>query len=171
MMQTSGDDLTPAASEVTIRRAAPEDQAIIRRLVYAAVLDRSALHWSHFVVAELAGEGRADHRIVGIGQIRPYRGCPELGSLVVRKPYRSLGVGGQIIRALQEAHPPPLYLECLGNMVPYYERFGFREIAWHHAPMPLSLKAGAGTLLRRLGWMRARVAVMRWDGVESSDKS
>jgi N-acetylglutamate synthase-like GNAT family acetyltransferase len=166
MTQTSGESSTPAASEVSIRRATPEDQAIIRRLVYAAGLDRSSLHWSHFVVAELPSDDRHDHRIVGIGQIRPYRGCPELGSLVVRKPYRSLGIAGQIIRALQESHPPPLYLECLANMVPYYERFGFREIVWHTAPMPLSLKAGAGTLLRRLGWMRMRVAVMRWDGVE-----
>jgi amino-acid N-acetyltransferase len=166
MTQTSGDVLTPSASKVTIRRATPEDQAILRRLVYAAGLDRSSLHWSHFVVAELPGDDRADHRIVGIGQIRPYRNCPELGSLVVRKPYRSLGVGGKIIRSLQESHPPPIYLECMGNMVPYYARFGFREIAWNTAPMPLSLKAGAGTLLRRLGLMRARVAVMCWDGVE-----
>jgi amino-acid N-acetyltransferase len=158
---------TKAAAPVTIRRAAPDDQAIIRRLVVAAGLDRSSLHWSHFVVAELPGERRADHRIVGIGQIRPYRGCPELGSLVVRKPYRGLGVAGQIIRVLQDSRPAPIYLECLGHMVPYYERFGFREIVWHTAPMPLSLKAGAGTLLRRLGLMRARVAVMRWDGVES----
>jgi amino-acid N-acetyltransferase len=159
------------AADITIRRAAPDDQAIIRRLVHAAGLDRSALHWSHFVLAELPGEQRADHRIVGIGQIRPYRNCPELGSLVVRKPYRDLGIGGQIIRALQRSHPPPLYLECRGNMVPYYERFGFGEIVWHTAPTPLSLKAGAGTLLRRLGLMRARVAVMRWDGVESSHES
>lgn len=142
---------------VTLRKAAPADQETIKRMVRAAGLDPSALHWSHFVIAEMAGES-----VVGIGQIRPYRNCPELGSLVVRKPFRDRGIGGMIIQELIAHHPPPVYLECRSQMAAYYTRFGFSEIPWPQAPMPLKLKAGVGNLLGRLVGMR--VAVMRWDG-------
>ncbi len=142
---------------VTLRPAVPADQRTIRRLVRGAGLDPTALHWSHFIVAERDGVG-----IVGIGQIRPYRRCPELGSLVVLKAYRGQGLGGAILRALLASRPPPIYLECEGSKVPYYTRFGFREIPWRQAPLPLKLKAGLGNLIaRRAGW---RVAVMVWDG-------
>jgi N-acetylglutamate synthase-like GNAT family acetyltransferase len=122
-------------SEVKIRRAVAEDQATIRRMIREEQLDPTALRWQHFVVAEREGE------IVGIGQIRPYRRCRELGSLVVREDMRGQGLGGQIIRALLEGETEAVYLECLTSMAPYYQRFGFATIPWWRAPMPLKLKA------------------------------
>jgi amino-acid N-acetyltransferase len=151
-------------STVKLRKAQPGDQGAIRQLVYGARLDRTALHWSHFVVAEMPEEG-----IVGIGQIRPYPNCPELGSMVVRKPFREQGIGGMVIRALLADHPPPVYLECRSHMAPYYARFGFREIPWQQAPMPLKLKSGTANVLGRLFGLR--ISVMRWDGPTGHDDS
>lgn len=149
------------APAVTVRRATPADQTTIRRLVRGAQLDPTALHWSHFVVAEIDGAGS-----VGIGQVRPYPRCPELGSLVVRKRFRGRGIAAAIIHALLESEPGTVYLECQVHMVPYYERFGFQEIPWYRAPMPLKLKAGMGALLGRL--FGFRIAAMQREGVEST---
>jgi amino-acid N-acetyltransferase len=146
--------------EARLRRATADDQETIKRMVYAAGLDRSSLHWSHFIVAELPGDG-----IVGIGQIRPYRNCPELGSLVVLKRYRNQGIASQIVRALLASRPAPIYLECADYNLPYYLRFGFYEIPWYRAPFPLSLKSGLGALASKLGLLGGHtVAAMRWDG-------
>jgi hypothetical protein len=87
--------------------------------------------------------------------------------MVVRKHLRGQGIGGLIIRALLAHHPPPVYLECRSNMAPYYARFGFREIPWQQAPMPLRLKAGAANVIGRLFGLR--ISVMRWDGPGSTD--
>lgn len=158
----------PARPEVKLRRAQREDQTLINAMVRdEANLDPTSLHWSHFVIAELPGEGgTGPAQVAGIGQIRPYRGCPELGSLYVRQPYRGQGIASQIVRALLASTPAPIYLECVDLNVPYYRRFGFYEIAWHRAPWPLWLKSGMGRLAGRLGMLpRGRtVATMRWDG-------
>lgn len=143
--------MSPAAP-VLIRRATAADQAAIRQMVHEARLDPTDLHWSHFVVAEEGNE------VVGIGQIRPYPKCRELGSLVVREDRRGQGIGGLVIRALLEGEPGDVYLECSSRMASYYVRFGFQEIRWQDAPMPLRLKAGMGNLLGRL--LGRRLAVM-----------
>lgn len=146
--------------DFVLRRATAADQQTIKQMVYAARLDSTSLHWSHFIVAELPDVG-----IVGIGQIRPYRNCPELGSLVVLKKYRQHGIGSEIVNALLASRPAPIYLECADYNLPYYLRFGFYQIPWHQAPFPLNLKAGAGALASKLGWLGGHtVAAMRWDG-------
>ncbi len=137
----------------TIRPATESDQAIIKQMVRDEGLDPTALHWSHFLVAE------ADGDIVGIGQIRPYRKCRELGSLAVRKPYRGTGVGSQIVRALLAQESGDVYLECLHFNEGYYARFGFERIPWWQAPMPLKLKAGMGKIMGPM--FRFRVVTMR----------
>src|SRR5688572_23610859 len=111
--------------EVTLRKAGPDDQAIIRALVQEARLDRSSLHWSHFILAELPGDARSDERVIGIGQIRPYRNCPELGSLYIKRTYRRHGIASQIMRALLASRPAPIYLECADYNIAFYQRFGF----------------------------------------------
>jgi hypothetical protein len=55
--------------------------------------------------------------------------------------------------------PGEVYLECLSFMAPYYARFGFEAIPWQHAPMPLRVKAGLGTVVGRL--LGHRMTVMR----------
>jgi N-acetylglutamate synthase-like GNAT family acetyltransferase len=119
-----------------------------------AALDPFNLNWPNFVVAEVDGQ------IAGIGQIRPYPQCPELGSIVTLPDYQGRGIAAEIIETLLEGQTATVYLECATRMAAYYTRFGFQEIPWWQAPMPLNLKAGLGNVIGRLGgW---RIAVMRW---------
>jgi N-acetylglutamate synthase-like GNAT family acetyltransferase len=118
-------------------------------MVHASHLDPFSLRWQHFVVAEQDGE------VVGIGQIRPYPRCPELGSLVVGESHRGRGIGGRIARVLLAHADGPVYLECARRMRGYYVRLGFVEIPWREAPFPLRCKAGLVTL------MGGQIAVMR----------
>ena len=128
-------------TDIRIRPAVAGDQAMIRRMVKEEQLDPTALHWSHFLIAENGGE------IVGIGQVRPSPACRELGSLVVREPYRKQGVGALIVNALLQRETGDVYLECLSHNERYYTRFGFQRIPWWRAPMPLKLKAGTSSIV------------------------
>jgi N-acetylglutamate synthase-like GNAT family acetyltransferase len=131
-------------SDVTIRKATESDQETIKQMVRAEHLDPTALHWSHFRVADKAGE------IIGIGQIRPSPNCRELGSMVVKQPYRGQHIGEMIIEALLEHEPGDVYLECRSHNEGYYQRFGFQRIPWWQAPMPLKVKAGMAHFIAKL---------------------
>lgn len=104
-----------------IRPARAHDAQTIRRMVRAAGLDPTSLQWPNFLMAEKEG------RVVGIGQVKPYRGAPELGSLVVLKSYRGQGIGAAIIHALIERHPGELFLLCPYRLEGYYAQFGFQR--------------------------------------------
>jgi amino-acid N-acetyltransferase len=144
-------------SEVTIRRATSADQGIIKQLVREESLDPTSLNWPQFLIAERGSE------VVGIGQIRLYRGCRELGSLVVKRGFRNRGVGALLVEALLAQETGDVYLECASYNQPYYERFGFRRIPWWQAPMPLKLKAGFGQIARLFGW---RVVTMKREATQ-----
>ncbi len=138
-----------------IRRARADDQATIRALVHGEHLDPMTLDWPNFLVAE--GDGG---RVVGIGQIKPLRGARELGSLVVVADWRERGVGAALIHALMADEPGPLFLVCRERRVPYYRKFGFREIGLGETQGALRVKAA---LMRAAGLVGLRGAVMRWD--------
>jgi len=128
---------------VAIRKAVEADQDTIKQLVREEQLDPTSLHWSHFVVAE------QDGAIVGIGQIRPYPRCRELGSLAVKLAYREQGVGALIVNALLADETGDVYLECEAANERYYGRFGFAHIPWYRAPYPLNLKVAViGRIIR-----------------------
>lgn len=141
-------------ADIQIRQAVESDQRTIRRMIRAAQLDPSGLHWSHFLIAEHEG------RTVGIGQIRPYPRCRELGSLLVVPDYRQRGVGTLLVNALLANEAGDLYLECASHNEAYYTRFGFKSISWWQAPMPLTLKVGISQLGRLFG---VRVLAMKRD--------
>lgn len=148
---------------IQIRPARESDQETIKEMVRAAQLDPSALHWSHFKVAEQDGQ------IIGIGQIRPYRRCRELGSLVVLKPFRKQGAGAMLIYALLENEAGDVYLETASHNETYYGKFGFIRIPWYQAPYPLILKVAlVGSILRLV--YRARIIAMK-RGQPTPDKS
>jgi GNAT superfamily N-acetyltransferase len=150
--------MRPAPLELRLRPALEADQPLIRQMVVKeAGLDPTSLHWSHFIIAELGAE------VAGLGQIRPYRGCPELGSIFTRPQFQGRGIAGAIILRLVANWPAPgpIYLECQGHMATYYQQFGFRKIPWQQAPMPLKLKAGVGAFLSRI--FNFKMAVMRLD--------
>jgi amino-acid N-acetyltransferase len=133
-------------SDVHIRPAIAADQANIKQMVRDEYLDPSALDWSHFLVAEMNGD------IVGIGQVRPYLDCHELGSLVVKKPYRGTGLGAKLVNALLERESGDVYLECQAKNETYYNRFGFHKIPKNEAPTILRRKnIAVGLIMLVLG--------------------
>jgi N-acetylglutamate synthase-like GNAT family acetyltransferase len=127
-----------------IRTAQAEDQMTITAMVRGAHLNPMDLDWRRFLIAE------DESGIVGVGQIRPHAGTPELASLVVRKDRRGQGVGGQLIRALVAQSPGALYLFCRPQLGSYYTRFGFRAISVEEAPPSLRTRYAVGRFFTRL---------------------
>lgn len=134
----------PAPVRFQIRPAQVKDQPTIVALVRRAHLNPMDLNWQRFLVAE------DETGIVGVGQIRPHAGAPELSSLVVRGDQRGRGVGGQLIQALMAQSPGTVYLFCRAQLEGYYARFGFRAIAVKEAPPSLRTKYAIGRLFTRL---------------------
>jgi N-acetylglutamate synthase-like GNAT family acetyltransferase len=115
----------------SLRKALATDRATIRRLVYQARLNPRGLDWRRFVVAVDERQ-----RVIGCGQIKPHRdGSRELASIVV-EPGRQLGGVGSAVIARLLATGPPLWLVCRSKLVPFYRRFGFREIDEPQASRP-----------------------------------
>jgi len=135
---------------LTIRPATADDQPIIRKMVMDARLDPTSLKWRNFLIAEVDGD------IVGIGQVKPYPGCEELGSLVVKRAYRKQGIAAHLIAALETTAGRPLYLLCVSPMDDYYHRFGYQTISWWAAPWVLKLKLLPALPFRLFG-MKVRV--------------
>lgn len=138
--------------EFKIREATESDQTMIRRLIRQENLDPTSVNWRHFLVAVIDGQ------IVGMGQVKEYPGCQELGSLVTLAEYRGLGIAAALIAALEARAGRPLYLLCQDKMEAYYRRFGYDTIAWREAPTALKLKLMPAWLFRLFG---IRVLVMR----------
>ena len=141
----------PDAIAITIRPAQANDAKTIKAMVSREHLDPTSLKWQNFVVAEHEGQ------IVGIGQIKRYRDCNELGSLVTVPQYRGQGVAARIIHALEAQVEPPLYLLCASKMEQFYCGFGYETIGWKDAPTTLKLKLLPTFLFRLFG---IRVLVM-----------
>jgi len=138
---------------IAIRPARQEDAATIKRMVRAAGLDPSSLHWPNFLVAE------KDGRVIGVGQVKPYGGARELGSLVVLKPYRGRGIGSAIVRALIEREQDDLFLLCQDRLESYYAQFGFRRAGLRDLRGVVKLKYMFAQMFRAL--FRVRVIAMR----------
>ena len=139
---------------VEIRPATIEDREVIRKMVFKERLDPTSLNWRHFLVAE------DENQVVGIGQIKEYPGCQELGSLVVHPAYRAQGVGAQLMDALENKAGRPLYLLCESKMEGYYVRFGYETITWWQSPLFLKIKLLPAMPFLLFG---IRVLVMRKD--------
>ena len=136
-----------------IRPAQAHEAAIIKAMIRDEHLDPFNVHWQNFLVA-VEGE-----RIIGIGQVKPYRSGRELGSLVVVADRRQTGVAGAIINALIARENGPLLLFCLAFREPFYSKFGFRRVGLTDIPGSFKLKYAFGTVFTRL--MRHRVIVMK----------
>jgi N-acetylglutamate synthase-like GNAT family acetyltransferase len=137
----------------TIRSAVAADEATIKAMIRTEHLDPLNVHWQNFQVAEEAG------RIIGIGQVKPYRSGRELGSLVVVPDRRQHGVGGAIINALIERERGPLLLFCLAFREPYYAKFGFQRCGLRNLSGEFKLKYALGTIFTRL--VGRRLIVMK----------
>jgi N-acetylglutamate synthase-like GNAT family acetyltransferase len=138
---------------IVIRPARQEDAVTIKRMVRAARLDPTSLDWPNFLVAE------QDGRVVGVGQVKPYRGARELGSLVVLKGYRRHGIASAIVRALIEREQGELFLMCQDRLEGYYARFGFRRAGLREVRGVVRLKYVFAQIFRVV--FRVRVIAMR----------
>ncbi len=130
----------------TIRTAGAADEATIKAMIRAEQLDPLNVHWQNFLVAEDISMGR----IIGIGQVKPYRSGRELGSLVVAADRRQIGVGGAIINALIARERGSLLLFCLAFREPYYAKFGFRRCGLRDLRGEFKLKYAVGMAFTRL---------------------
>lgn len=123
-----------------LRPANPEDLGAIRQLVFQAKLDPTQLRWENFSVIEF------QEQVIACGQLRQFSGCQELGSLVVQKPWRDRGLGSYLVQHLVEDAIAPVYVECMGWLVAFYEQLGFVKISWSDLPNPLKIKFFLGQL-------------------------
>ena len=139
----------------TIRSATAGDEATIKALIRGERLDPFNVYWQNFLVAEDA----AASRIIGIGQVKPYRSGRELGSLVVVADRRENGVGGDIIQALIARESGPLVLFCLAFRESYYAKYGFRRCGLGDLPGEFKVKYALGTIFTRLA--RYRLIAMK----------
>ncbi|GAB1421793.1 hypothetical protein MASR2M15_19840 [Anaerolineales bacterium] len=137
---------------INIRPALSSDQDLIRTWVKQEGLDLTSLKWKNFMLAESNGQ------VVAIGQIKPLPGCNELGSLVTRKDMRRKHLASQLIEALSATVTTPIYLLCMEQREPLYQKSGFTRISFWQAPAILKLKLTASLIFRLKG---IRVIVMR----------
>jgi N-acetylglutamate synthase-like GNAT family acetyltransferase len=142
----------------TIRSAVAADEATIKAMIRAEHLDPLNVHWQNFLVAAEGERATGGERIIGIGQVKPFRSGRELGSLVVATDRRQTGVGGAIIHALLARETGPLVLFCLGYREPYYAKFGFQRCSRSELRGELKLKYVLGSIFSRL--FRQRLIVM-----------
>lgn len=139
-------------ADVTIRPAQASDARLIYSWILREKLDPTRMRWKNFLIAELDGQ------VVGIGQIKRFADCDELGSLITAPQQRGRGIAARMIAALEEQARRPLYLVCHSRMEPYYLRFGFQTIEWAEYPRSLKIKMLLPMLVRAFG---VRVLVMR----------
>ncbi|MCT7954689.1 GNAT family N-acetyltransferase [Laspinema palackyanum] len=123
-----------------LRPATPEDLRAIRKLVFQAKLDPTQLRWENFSVIEFPD------KVIACGQLRQFSGCQELGSLVVDKSWRDRGLGSYLVQHLVKEAIGPVYVECMGWLVEFYEQLGFVKISWSELPKPLKIKFFLGQL-------------------------
>jgi N-acetylglutamate synthase-like GNAT family acetyltransferase len=136
---------------IVVRAATAADQPVIRRIVRQARINPTGLAWPRFVVAE------ADGQVVGTGQVKPHRdGSRELASIATVPLMQHRGVAREIIEALLAREQGALYLVCRAELVPFYERFGFRVAARRELPamfrlMHPAMRMWGGRIMRRDG--------------------
>jgi N-acetylglutamate synthase-like GNAT family acetyltransferase len=147
-------------SAFTLTRAVEGDDAVIHSLIRAAHINPLGIEWQRFLVARgAAGE------VVGCAQVKPHRdGARELASIVTVESWRGRGVATALIRRWMEDAGPPLWLTCRSGLVPFYTRFGFRDVEpqepQHKYFRRIRRVAATLALLASLG---ERLAVMVWD--------
>ena len=114
---------------LTIRPARPEDQETIVSYIRQAKINPRNLHWENFLVAEENG------RLIGMRQVKVHaQGTREVGSGFVLPEYRRQGISARLMNEILSREQDTLYLMCRDKRAPYYEQFGFRQVAVDQLP-------------------------------------
>jgi len=109
---------------IRIRSAMESDQTAIATLVHTERLNPFDLDWRRFVVASDASG------IVGAAQLRQhFDGSRELGSLVVCRSARSLGIASRLIDALLLRQRGRVFMITGSRYAAHYARWGFHRIS------------------------------------------
>jgi amino-acid N-acetyltransferase len=115
---------------LTIRPARPEDQETIVSYICQAKINPRNLHWENFLVAEENG------RLIGMRQVKVHaQGTREVGSGFVLPEYRRQGISARLMNEILSREQDTLYLMCRDKRAPYYEQFGFRQVAVDQLPV------------------------------------
>lgn len=110
-------------TDVVLRPATAADEEQVKKLIREKRLNPFRLNWPNFTVA-VDGTGR----FVGCVQRKPHGPhVNELASLAVVDGWQGQGVGRMLINHIIATTPPPIWLMCRSELVPFYERFGFVE--------------------------------------------
>ena len=145
-----------------LQAATPAQRGEIKALVRAARINPLGLDWQRFVVALDENDV-----VIGCGQLKSHRdGSWELASIVVAPSWRGQGVARAIIEHLLNNSPRPLWLTCVSPLIPFYTRFGFREVTTP-ADMPPYFR-WVSRLFRLLTYLSPAsfLSVMCYDGDE-----
>jgi amino-acid N-acetyltransferase len=135
-------ELPLSAVQFVYRKAQPGDQEAIRALVRSERLNPNGLDWQRFAVATL------DDQIVAAVQLRQHAdGSCELGSFVVAKPIRRLGVGGRLVSTLLLNQAGAVYLITRQSMVDYFKRWGFAAVSFSETPADVRRNYLIGSLI------------------------
>ncbi|HVE53123.1 MAG TPA: GNAT family N-acetyltransferase [Ramlibacter sp.] len=144
----------------TVRAACAEDQVAITSLVHGEHLNPNDLHWQRFTVATDPGG------LVGAVQVRRHPDqARELGSFVVRRELRGLGVGALLVQEALRRESGPVFLVTRAQLAPYFERWRFELVPPRTAPASVRSNHRLGTLLGGLasvfkGRLPSRMVVM-----------
>ena len=115
---------------IMIRPARPEDQETIVSYIRQAKINPRNLHWENFLVAEENG------RLIGMRQVKVHaQGTREVGSGFVLPEYRRQGISARLMNEILSREQDTLYLMCRDKRAPYYEQFGFRQVAVDQLPV------------------------------------
>jgi amino-acid N-acetyltransferase len=130
---------------ITIRPARQRDQETIVSYVRQAKINPRNLHWENFLVAEENG------KLVGIRQVKIHKqGTREVGSGFVLPEYRRQGISGRLMHEILRREQGALYLMCRDMRAPYYEQFGFRQIAVDQLPADFHKEYRIGRIVTSL---------------------
>lgn len=133
----------------SIRPARESEDRSIKNLIHLVGINPMGLDWKRFVVAV-----NEQDEMIGCGQLKPHgTDILELASIAVYPEHQGRGVARLIIEHLLKDAPRPLYLMCESSLGSFYEKFGFRDIAYEEMPryfQRISKLVGlAATLARR----------------------
>jgi N-acetylglutamate synthase-like GNAT family acetyltransferase len=157
-------DILPTASSqgearFTLVSALESDFPAIKALIHETGINPMGLDWRRFTIAKTL-----DGQFIGCGQLKPHGdGSVELASIAVTPAWRKKGVASSIIRKLMADAPRPLYLTCLSNNEPFYEKFGFRAIHGNELPKYFRRLSKMAGLINALNIMQEKMLVMKLD--------
>lgn len=113
-------------SLVQLRRGVEADRQPVHDLLASYQMD-AELAPAEFLVATL------DEHLVGAARLEWEADKPYIRPLVVESKWHGNGIGRLLIQSLLK-HSPTLNVVARGQAAAFYQRLGFRPIAWEQVP-------------------------------------